>query len=31
VPSVRPQLVDHLKSKGIEVKLNAKGWIDWPS
>ena len=30
VPSVRPHLVFHLESKGIPVKLNKNGWIDWP-
>jgi hypothetical protein len=29
-PSVRPHLVSHLESKGVPVKLNKIGWIDWP-
>jgi hypothetical protein len=31
VPSARPHLVPFLQSKGIPVKLNAKGWIDIPA
>lgn len=30
VPDVHPHLVKHLKDIGIEVRLNAKGWIDLP-
>lgn len=26
----RPKLVEHLKSLGIEIKRNARGWVDWP-
>ena len=29
-PNVRPHLVEHLKAIGVEVALNAKGWIDLP-
>ncbi len=25
-----PKLAEHLRSKGIEVKRNAKGWVDIP-
>jgi hypothetical protein len=31
VPEKHPDLIPHLRSRGIEVKLNARGWIDWPS
>ena len=31
VPEVRTHLIPYLKSRGIEVKRNAKGWVDWPS
>jgi hypothetical protein len=31
VPESRPRLLPYLKSKGITVKPNAQGWIDWPS
>jgi hypothetical protein len=31
VPSTRPHVVPYLQSKGIEVRYNAKGWIDWPT
>jgi hypothetical protein len=31
VPEVFPHLIPYLKSRGVEVKLNATGWIDWPS
>jgi hypothetical protein len=31
VPGTRPHLIPYLKSRGLEVKPNAKGWIDWPS
>lgn len=30
VTTSAPRLIDHLKSKGIEIKLNAKGWLDIP-
>jgi hypothetical protein len=30
VPERHPQLEAHLRSKGIEVRRNAKGWIDIP-
>jgi len=30
VPATHQRLLDHLRSKGIEPKLNASGWIDWP-
>jgi hypothetical protein len=30
VPEV-PHLIPYLKSRGVEVRLNATGWIDWPS
>ena len=25
-----PRLAAHLKSRGIEICLNEKGWLDWP-
>jgi hypothetical protein len=31
VPQSHPDLIQHLEKRGIGVKLNAKGWIDWPS
>src|SRR5262245_27345627 len=31
VPARRSHLVPYLQSKGIEVKYNAQGWINWPS
>jgi hypothetical protein len=31
VPGSFPHLERHLQAKGIPVKLNDKGWIDWPS
>jgi hypothetical protein len=31
VPGTWPHLMSHLKSKGIDIKLNARGWIVWPS
>jgi len=31
VPQVRPHLVPYLQSKGVEIRYNANGWIDWPS
>ena len=31
VPQTHPDLVRHLEEKGIEIKLNAKGWLDIPS
>jgi hypothetical protein len=30
VPTQWPHLINHLRSKVIKPKLNAKGWIDWP-
>jgi len=30
VPARYPHLMAHLKSEGITVTPNAKGWIDWP-
>jgi len=30
VPSTYPHLIEYLKSRGIAVVLNAKGWLDWP-
>jgi hypothetical protein len=30
VPGRFPHLVSHLQSMGIEVKLNARGMIEWP-
>jgi hypothetical protein len=30
VPEVFPHLIPYLKSRGVEVRLNAGGWIDWP-
>jgi hypothetical protein len=30
VPSSHPRLLDHMKSHGITVRLNKKGWIDIP-
>ena len=26
----RPKLVEHLKNIGVEIKRNAKGWVDLP-
>ena len=26
-----PHLIPYLKSRGVEVRLNTRGWIDWPS
>ena len=31
VPSTHPHLIRHLESRGIKIKLNAKGWLDIPS
>jgi hypothetical protein len=31
VPEVFPHVIPYLKSRGVEIKLNARGWIDWPS
>jgi hypothetical protein len=31
VPEKHPDLIPYLKSRGIQMKLNARGWIDWPS
>ena len=30
MPEARPHLIPYLESKGIEVRYNAKGWIDIP-
>jgi hypothetical protein len=30
VPGSHPRLVEHLKSKGIEIRRNKSGWIDIP-
>jgi hypothetical protein len=30
VPDQHPRLLEHLKNKGTQVKLNPRGWIDWP-
>ena len=30
VPASYPHLIEHLKSKRIEIVLNAKGWLDIP-
>lgn len=30
VPATYPHLIDHLKSKGIKIVLNASGWLDIP-
>jgi hypothetical protein len=29
VPEQHPRLVQHLNTKGIKVKPNARGWLDW--
>ena len=31
VPGTYPHLIEHLKSHRIEIKLNAKGWLDIPN
>jgi hypothetical protein len=31
VPALHPRLIEHLKAQGIEIDLNEKGWINWPS
>jgi hypothetical protein len=31
VPELCPHLIPYLKSRGMEIKLNAGGRIDWPS
>ena len=31
VPEAFPHLIRYLKSRGVGVRLNARGWIDWPS
>jgi hypothetical protein len=31
VPGTYPHLIEHLKSRGMAVAPNAKGWIDWLS
>ena len=30
VPGRHPHLLEHLKTHDIEIRYNAKGWIDWP-
>lgn len=30
VPEQHPRLMDHLKAKGIEVRLNHRGWLSIP-
>jgi hypothetical protein len=30
VPEAFPHLIPYLKSRGVEVRLNTIGWIDWP-
>lgn len=30
VPATYPHLIEHLKSRGIAIAINSKGWIDWP-
>jgi hypothetical protein len=25
-----PHLVEHLNTEGIKIKLNDRGWLDWP-
>lgn len=30
VPLTYPHLIARLKSRGIGISLNRKGWIDWP-
>jgi len=30
VPSRSPQLIAHLHTLGVEIRLNEKGWIDLP-
>jgi hypothetical protein len=30
VPATRPHLVPYLKSRQLSVKLNARGWIEFP-
>jgi hypothetical protein len=30
VPETYPHLIPYLQARGVEVTLNAKGWIDWP-
>jgi hypothetical protein len=31
VPEVFPHLIPYLKSRGIEITLNARGRIGWPT
>jgi hypothetical protein len=31
MPERHPDLVPYLRSKGIEVRYNSRGWINWPS
>lgn len=30
VPSSHPRVIEHLQAKGVEIKLNAKGWLPIP-
>jgi hypothetical protein len=30
VPQRHPRLIQHLKAIGVQVQLNASGWIPWP-
>lgn len=30
VPTVHPDLIDHLQARGIDYQLNRKGWLDIP-
>jgi hypothetical protein len=30
VPQSHPRLIRHLEARGTPIKLNEKGWIDWP-
>jgi hypothetical protein len=30
VPDQNHHLLEHLNTKGIKIKLNDRGWLDWP-
>ena len=30
VLATHPDLAKHLRDKGIPIRLNVKGWLDWP-
>ena len=30
VLEIHPKLLAHLKERGVDIKLNRKGWLDWP-